>query len=222
MPTRKTARISSRKEPRQARSAQLVSDILEAAVRVLMQEGARRFTTARVAEKAGVSVGSLYQYFPNKEAILFRLQTDEWRQTSGLMQDMLADPALPPPERLRAVVKAFFRSEVEEAALRVALADAAPLYRDAPEAQVHRKEGRRRVASFMREALPAVAPRERSIAAEIMMMSMGAVGAQISEERRPAGEVDRFATAMGDMFAAYLERLNSGPSVTVRAKRGSA
>lgn len=222
MATRKAAHISSRKEPKQARSAQLVSDILEAAVRVLMREGARRFTTARVAETAGVSVGSLYQYFPNKESILFRLQADEWRQTSGLMQNMLADPTLPPPERLRAVVRAFFRSEVEEAALRVALADAAPLYRDAPEAQDHRKQGRRRIALFMREALPAVSPRERSIAADIIVMSMGAVGAQISEEGRPAAEVDRLASAMGDMFAAYLERLNSQASPTGRTKRGRA
>lgn len=207
--TRKTPRISSRKQPQQARSSQLVLDILEAAVRVLTQEGARRFTTARVAERAGVSVGSLYQYFPNKEAILFRLQTDEWKQTSGLLQRMLADRSLPPAERLRAVVRAFFRSEVEEAALRVALADAAPLYRDAPETQENRKAGRRQVILFMREALPKASPRDRSVAADIMMMSMGAVGAQVSEEGRPAAEVERLASAMGDMFAAYLDRLNS-------------
>ncbi len=209
MTTRKTPRISSRKEPRQARSAQLVSDILEAAVRVLTQDGARRFTTARVAERAGVSVGSLYQYFPNKEAILFRLQSDEWKQTGGLLQTMLADRTLPPAERLRAIVRAFFRSEVEEAALRVALADAAPLYRDAPETEAHRKAGRRHVMLFMREALPNATPRERSAAADIMVMSMGAVGAQVSEEGRPAAEIERLASAMGDMFAAYLDRLNS-------------
>ena len=209
MPNRKTPHISSRKEPRQARSAQLVSDILEAAIHVLTRDGAHRFTTARVAERAGVSVGSLYQYFPNKEAILFRLQTDEWKQTSGLLQSMLADRGLPPVERLRAVVRAFFRSEVEEAALRVALDDAAPLYRDAPETEAHRKAGRRQVMLFMREALPTATPRERSAAADIMMMSMGAVGAQVSEEGRPAAEVERLASAMGDMFSAYLDRLNS-------------
>ena len=71
--------ISSRKQPKQARSAELVATILQAATQVLAQEGAGRFTTARVAEKAGVSVGSVYQYFPNKAAILFRLQSDEWR-----------------------------------------------------------------------------------------------------------------------------------------------
>ena len=66
MKTRQTAPISARKRPRQARSERLVATILEAAIRVLAREGAQRFTTARVAETAGVSVGSLYQYFPNK------------------------------------------------------------------------------------------------------------------------------------------------------------
>src|SRR5262249_23843887 len=88
---RPSARLSSRKQPKQARSTELVAAILDAAVQVLAKEGAQRFTTARVAEKAGVSVGSLYQYFPNKAAILFRLQSDEWRQTSELLLGILED-----------------------------------------------------------------------------------------------------------------------------------
>ncbi len=59
MTERRSAQISSRKAPKQARSNELVAAILEAAVQVLAKEGAQRFTTARVAEKAGVSVGSL-------------------------------------------------------------------------------------------------------------------------------------------------------------------
>src|ERR1700742_4941035 len=118
MTDRPSARISSRKQPQQARSSELVSAILEAAVQVLAKEGAPRFTTARVAEKAGVSVGSLYQYFPNKAAILFRLQSDEWRQTSKLLSGILQDTAKPPLERLRALVHAFIRSECDEAAVR--------------------------------------------------------------------------------------------------------
>ena len=73
MTIRRNARISSRKQPKQARSEALVAAILEAAVQVLAKEGAARFTTVRVAEKAGVSVGSLYQYFPSKDAIAVEL-----------------------------------------------------------------------------------------------------------------------------------------------------
>ena len=208
MKSPKTPRLSSRKQPRQARSSRLVADILEAAVQVLSSEGARRFTTARVAERAGISVGSLYQYFPNKEAILFRLQADEWRQTGALLQDILADRTRPPAERLRILVRAFFRSECEEAALRLALGDATPLYRDAPESREHRKAGVRQVLVFMREALPAARPAERARVAEVMMMTMEAVGKAVSEEGRSPAEVDRIAGVTSDMFAAYLDRLD--------------
>ena len=91
MTERSSPSISSRKQPKQARATDLVAAILEAAVQVLASEGAQRFTTTRVAEKAGVSVGSLYQYFPNKAALLFRLQSDEWRQTGGLLRTILED-----------------------------------------------------------------------------------------------------------------------------------
>jgi AcrR family transcriptional regulator len=135
MPRTRRPVISSRKQPQQARSAELVSAVIEAASLVLMKEGATRFTTARVAEKAGVSVGSLYQYFPNKASILFQLQADEWRRTTEMLKQILEDKSAAPLDRMRTLVHAFVRSECEEAAVRIALNDAAPLYRDAPEAQ---------------------------------------------------------------------------------------
>jgi AcrR family transcriptional regulator len=208
MKTRQTAPISARKRPRQARSERLVATILEAAIRVLAREGAQRFTTARVAETAGVSVGSLYQYFPNKESILFRLQTDEWRQTTALIDGILDDKTLEPLERLRAVVRAFFRSECEEAEMRTALSDAAPLYRDAPETQEHRKNGRRRTLTFMREVLPGVPVSERAFASDLVMTTMSAIGKKVSEQAYSRNEVDRWATATGDMFCAYLQQLS--------------
>jgi AcrR family transcriptional regulator len=148
MTDRRQAQISSRKRPKQARSTDLVAAIIEAAAQVLAKEGAPRFTTARVAERAGVSVGSIYQYFPNKAAILFRLQSDEWRSTSELLRAILEKKSRPPSERLRDLVHAFIRSECEEAAMRVALNDAAPFYRDAPEAREARASGDRHAGVY--------------------------------------------------------------------------
>jgi AcrR family transcriptional regulator len=199
--------ISVRKRPQQARSARLVAYILEAAVRVLAREGAQKFTTARVAEEAGVSVGSLYQYFPNKEAILFRLQTDEWDQTSDLLESILVDSDEPPPDRLRSMVRAFFQSEWDEAWLRTALGDAAPLYRDAPEARKHKKTVTRQALTFMKEALPEVPPNERAFVAGVVMTTMSAIGKRVSGEARSKLEVDAWALAIGEMLCAYLQRL---------------
>jgi AcrR family transcriptional regulator len=203
---RKTA-ISSRKQPQQARSAELVAAVLSAAVQVLAKEGAQRFTTARVAEKAGVSVGSLYQYFPNKAAILFRLQSDEWRETTALLRSILEDVQKPPLERLRILVRAFISSECEEAQIRVALNDAAPLYRDAPEAQEARVSGTRAVVIFMREALPRASKATRAVAGELITSTLSAAGKNFSESPRTTAEIDNYADAMADMFCAYLEWL---------------
>ncbi|MGR9246722.1 TetR family transcriptional regulator [Rhizobium leguminosarum] len=210
MTDRPRARISSRKQPKQARSAELVAAILDAAAQVLAREGAQRFTTARVAERAGVSIGSLYQYFPNKAAILFRLQSDEWRQTTDMLGGILAGAQRPPLERLRRLVHAFLRSECEEAAMRVALHDAAPLYRDAPEAQAARASGDRIVELFMQEVLPSAPEATRVLAGELITTTLGTVGKQFSEAPRSLAEIDAYADAMADMFCAYLERLGSG------------
>jgi AcrR family transcriptional regulator len=208
MADRPSARISSRKEPKQARSAELVGTILEAAAQVLAKEGAQRFTTARVAEKAGVSVGSLYQYFPNKAAILFRLQSDEWRRTSALLRGILEDGRRPPLERLRALAHAFVRSECEEAAMRVALNDAAPLYRDAPEAREARASGGRTVRAFMREALPEASEAVRALAGDLITTTLSKVGKHVSETPRSAAEIEAYADALADMLCAYLASLD--------------
>jgi AcrR family transcriptional regulator len=207
MKTRQTPVISVRKRPRQARSERLVTYILEAAVRVLAREGAKKFTTARVAEEAGVSVGSLYQYFPNKEAILFRLQADEWDQTTALLESVLVNSDEAPPNRLRSMVHAFFQSEWDEASLRTALGDAAPLYRDAPEARKHKKTVTRQALTFMEEVLPKVPPDERAFVAGVIMTTMSAIGKRVSEEARSQSEVDAWALAVGEMLGAYLQRL---------------
>ena len=207
MTDRPSASISSRKQPRQARSAGLVAAILEAAAQVLARDGAQRFTTARVAEKAGVSVGSLYQYFPNKAAILFRLQSDEWRQTSELLRVILEDVRRPPLERLRALVHAFIRSECEEAAMRVALDDAAPLYRDAPEAREARASADRATQAFMREALPESSEATRAMAGGLITTTLSEVGKRFSEDPRTPAEIAAYADAMADMLCAYLKAL---------------
>ena len=62
--------FTSRKQPVQARSAATVQAIYEASIQVLVSCGYRKLTTTRIADRAGVSIGTLYQYFPNRQSLI--------------------------------------------------------------------------------------------------------------------------------------------------------
>jgi AcrR family transcriptional regulator len=70
LPHRSQIALEPRKSPVQARSTASVDAILQATIQVLLNVGKERLTTTKVALRAGVSVGTLYQYFPNKSALL--------------------------------------------------------------------------------------------------------------------------------------------------------
>jgi AcrR family transcriptional regulator len=72
--------VSPRKKPSQGRSRFTVQQIVEAAARVFEEQGYAGATTNRIAERAGVSIGSLYQYFPNKESILAVLLEEHFQE----------------------------------------------------------------------------------------------------------------------------------------------
>ncbi len=75
----KTSVPSNRRQPVQARAQRTVAAILQAAAQILVKEGEAALTTNRIAERAGVSIGTLYQYFPDKQAI-FRAMVDGQRR----------------------------------------------------------------------------------------------------------------------------------------------
>ena len=95
MPRR--VRTTPRKRPRQARSRATVDAILEATAQVLVAEGYDKTSTNRVAERAGVSVGSVYQYFPNKEALVGELVDRYSREIMDMVFGRLTALAENPP-----------------------------------------------------------------------------------------------------------------------------
>jgi AcrR family transcriptional regulator len=80
---------SPRKTPRQERSRRTVERILDAAARIFHEQGYAAATTNDIADEAGVSVGSLYQYFPNKDALLVALITRHIEDTAAGLADLL-------------------------------------------------------------------------------------------------------------------------------------
>jgi AcrR family transcriptional regulator len=86
-----------RKRPAQRRSAETVDRILTAAARLFDERGYRGTTTNHVAEAAGISVGSLYQYFPNKDALLVALAERHLAETAVAFEGHLAELAAAEP-----------------------------------------------------------------------------------------------------------------------------
>ena len=127
-----------------------------------------------------------------------------------MQRGILADTTKPPFDRLRDLVHAFLRSECDEAAVRIALGDAAPLYRDAPEAKTARASAARAFRAFMREALPAATSTELTLAGDLIMTTLSMVGKRFSEKPRTPAAIKTYADSMADMFVAYLKIVGRG------------
>jgi AcrR family transcriptional regulator len=106
--TAKAARTSVRRRPKQHRARQTVEAVLDAVVRLLKRDGSKAITTNRIAEVAGVSIGSVYQYFPDKRAIFTALHQRHIDQIDRMVQTKLVEHAASSIEELvRAMVEAM-------------------------------------------------------------------------------------------------------------------
>jgi len=114
--------ILPRKAPRQERSRELVEWILEAATRILAADGLPGLTTNRVAAVAGISVGSLYQYFPNKDAIVVALIERTQRGVAEAVEAVATQVRdAPLPQAIAAFVDLALHAQYDRSTLAVAL-----------------------------------------------------------------------------------------------------
>lgn len=122
------AALAPRKSPRQARATVTLDAIFEATIQVLLAVGPHQLTTTRVAERAGVSVGTLYQYFPHKQALIYALNARYLEilagkievtceahhgETAGMMVEALIDTYWRAKTERPDVTRALYRSVVE-------------------------------------------------------------------------------------------------------------
>lgn len=109
------ARTSVRRRPKQRRARQTVEAVLDAVIRLLKRGGSEAITTNRIAEVAGVSIGSVYQYFPDKRAIFTALHQRHVDQIDRMVQTKLVEHAASSIEDLvRAMVEAMVEAHATD------------------------------------------------------------------------------------------------------------
>ena len=122
MPIRSQTVLEPRKSPVQARSAASVNAILEATIQVLLKVGKDRLTTTRVSSRAGVSVGTLYQYFPNKSALLQAVLRRHLEEVTGGIEFACKEQrGRTLREMVTALISAFLAAKIRDAKTSVAL-----------------------------------------------------------------------------------------------------
>ena len=125
--------LQPRRKPVQRRSTATVEAIIEAAAQVFARHGYAAGTTNRIAERAGVSIGTLYQYFPNKDAILLALTERHLREGERTLVPVLAElNEHPPPVRLalERILQALLDLHRHQPALHRVLFEEAPRPRE--------------------------------------------------------------------------------------------
>jgi len=96
-----------RRKPRQARAQDTVEVIFEATAQILRRKGRAALNTNYIAECAGISVGTLYQYFPDKEAILIAIARRELEADHTAVMKAISEPAEPGADRVRLAIRAL-------------------------------------------------------------------------------------------------------------------
>ena len=200
-----------RKRPRQARSRLTVEAILDAAARVFERHGYAAGTTNRIAERAGVSIGSLYQYYPNKDAILVALVERHLDEGVAALTPLLGELRdAPPPlaDGLARMVEAMVALHRERPALHRVLFEEAPrppaLRRRLTTLEAALTAG---VASYLRACGAEVDPaRDPDVAARLVVQVVETVTHELVI--RPAGgtSVETYVAETVALLRGYLAR----------------
>ena len=184
--------------------------ILEASRQLFEELGYARATTNRIAERAGVSIGTLYQYFPNKGALLHTLGEEHHREVHGVVADAvtrLADPATDLAQGLRSMLEGLVGLHETRPGLHRILAEEVESGLAGRKRAEEAEHFSRIVAALLR-ARPEVEVRDPDLAARLVVHTVEAVARWLGHEAPE--ELDRQA-AIAELVVMLNGYLRSGP-----------
>ncbi len=210
--------LSPRKKPRQARSRSTVEAILTAAARVLVERGYAGMTTVTVAERAGVSVGSLYQYFPGKDALvaaLFERHMDSVvRITEGAAQGGTGRSL---EEDVESQLGALLAAKMANPRLAIALKSQVPMRRGYPSLRPMLDRMERLIRRSLEEHRREVAFGDLDLAAFLLVSAVEGVLAAALERRPDLLESAGLRSALVRLVVAFLTAPRRGPRPAARS-----
>ncbi len=197
--------LEPRKSPVQARSAASVDAILEATVQVLLNVGKERLTTTRVASRAGVSVGTLYQYFPNKSALLqaaLKRHMDKITEAIELVCKEQRGRTL--RQMATALITAFLEAKMTDAKTSVALYSVSS---DVDGARIVQQMGIRSNKAIVRMLESASNPltTDPQLVASMLQGAMVGVSRRMLESDAPEEQLDVLRRELIFVACAYLD-----------------
>jgi AcrR family transcriptional regulator len=205
LPQRPHVVLNPRKLPIQARSVASVDAILEATIQVLLQVGKERLTTTRVASRAGVSVGTLYQYFPNKSALLQAVLRRHLEEVSDAIE-LVSKQQKGEPLRsmITALITAFLQAKLRDGKTSVALYSVSS---DVDGQKIAQQVGNRANKAIVRMLTTSSEPltTDPLLVASLIQGMMAGVSRRILESEAPEKQLEAMRRELIVMACTYID-----------------
>jgi AcrR family transcriptional regulator len=205
--------LEPRKSPVQARSAASVDAILEATIQVLLSVGKERLTTTKVAHRAGVSVGTLYQYFPNKSALLqaaLKRHMDEVTEAIALVCKDQRGETL--QKMAIALITAFLQAKMRDAKTSVALYTVSSDVDGAKIVQEMSLKTNKAIVGLLKTASEPLTT-DPQLVASVIQGAMAGVSRRLLESASPEKQFEPLCRELILMACAYLDACSKRPSI---------
>lgn len=205
MATNGSRTLSPRKKPRQARATFTLDAIFEATIQLLVSDGMHRLTTTKVAERAGVSVGTMYQYFPHKEALVYALNERYLEILAARIEATCqAHQGRAIGEMVQALIDTYWRAKTERADVTRALYRSVAELDNQPLIDVFACRVDAATSAMLASAIDVTFADLKSVNLTLITVIFGAVRNAFERNLRPA-ESRKLRQQLVAMCRSYLE-----------------